>query len=71
MFFSDIEFLVFFRGFGAILGGLGVPGPSKNPPKIVQDALKLDFGERFGRVFFRRWVVGGFLVDFGRIFGGF
>ena len=52
MFFFIIEFSMLFFDFGSILVGPGGPGPSKNSPKIVQDAQKSDFGMRLGHVCF-------------------
>ena len=83
---NDFLFIAFFyrflAGLGRVLqvfwGALGglkfktLPlGPSQNALKFAQDAQKVDFGMRFGRVFFRRLVWGGFWVHFGRNFGGF
>ena len=52
MLFFIIEFSMLFFDFGSILVGPGGPGPSKNSPKIVQDAQKSDFGMRLGHVCF-------------------
>ena len=38
MFFLNIEFWAFFFEFGSILRSSGAPAPSKNLPKIVQEA---------------------------------
>ena len=70
MFFSMVEFLKVFFGFGPILGGSGSPGPSKKSIKIDQDGQKIDFKMRFGHVCFRRWVWRGFWKGFRRNFDG-
>ena len=69
------EFFSIWGSFWMALGGVifkMIPlGPPKNLPKSVQGDPKVDFGVCLGRIFFWRWVWGGFWKGLERISDGF
>ena len=71
MCFFDLDFLPFFCDFLRCWLHFGKAWAFQKFKKIGQDDPKVDFGACLGRIFFRRWVWGGFWKGFGRIFGGF
>ena len=67
MCFFDIDFSSFFFDFSRFWLDFGRPRGSKNCKKDRTNRLRAAFGARFGCVFFRGLVLGGFWMDLGGI----